>query len=275
MLSADYSGEFSHWNFSMRIKKWIDQGVPNDNINVSNPEPTSRCIWRGVDWCQQPSGSITNFKEYYRAEELQSPAVTLSSLSRLPPRSIAEFLINCFYTHAEANYCFVERNWLKTKLDLVYDSPSALTRRDVGIVCLIFGLLAIGTQYAYLEVLADGTNGFLGSQEIAPGSFSEDAVGILFYQQASRLLSDVITVSSLECVQACLLMGIYTLPIDASGLAYIYLSLALKLAIQNGMHRKYSGADLDATTCETRNRIWWTIYTIEKYAGTDYYPRGE
>lgn len=38
MLSADYSGEFSHWNFSMRIKKWIDQGVPNDNINVSNPE---------------------------------------------------------------------------------------------------------------------------------------------------------------------------------------------------------------------------------------------
>lgn len=137
---------------------------------------------------------------------------------------------------------------------------------------MVFGLLAVGTQYAYLETLADGTNGLAGSQETAPGSFSEDAVGILFYQQASRLLSDVITVSSLECVQACLLMGIYTLPIDASGLSYIYLSLALKLAIQNGMHRKYSGADLDAATCETRNRVWWTIYTIEKYAVTDYYP---
>lgn len=25
---ADYSGEFSHWNFSMRIKNWIDQSGP-------------------------------------------------------------------------------------------------------------------------------------------------------------------------------------------------------------------------------------------------------
>lgn len=185
-------------------------------------------------------------------------------MSQLPPRAIAEFLINCFYTHAEANYCFVERSWLSTKLDQVYNDPSTLTRRDVGLVCMIFTLLAIGTQYAYLEMLAEGAGGIAGSQQ-GPGSFSEDAVGILFYQQASRLLSDVITVSSLECVQACLLMGIYTLPIDASGLSYIYLSLALKLAIQNGMHRKYSGTDLDLVTCETRNRVWWTIYTIEKY----------
>ncbi|KAK2608861.1 hypothetical protein QQS21_002574 [Conoideocrella luteorostrata] len=244
-----YSGEFSHWNFSMRIKKWIDQGVPNDSLN-------------------QPAGSVTNFKEYYRAEELQSPAATLSSLSRLPPRSIAEFLINCFFTHAEANYCFVERRWLNNKLDLVYDRPSSVTRRNVGVVCTIFGLLAIGTQYAYLETLAHGTAGRFGNdRDPMSGTFSEDAIGVVFYQQASQLLSDVITVSSLECVQACLLMGIYTLPIDASGLSYVYLNLALKLAIQNGMHRNYSGSGLDAATCETKNRVWWTIYTIEKRIG--------
>lgn len=30
----DYSGEFSHWNFSMRIKAWIEQRVADQGRNV-------------------------------------------------------------------------------------------------------------------------------------------------------------------------------------------------------------------------------------------------
>lgn len=127
---------------------------------------------------------------------------------------------------------------------------------------MIFAILAIGTQYAYLECIAEG-----GSAPVRDDSkqFSEDAVGIQFYRKAAHLLPEVIMASSLESVQACLLMGIYTLPVDASGLAYIYLNLALKLAIQNGMHRKHPANDIDARIRETRNRVWWALYTIEQY----------
>lgn len=31
---VDYSGEFSHWNFSMRIKQWIEQCVPDHGRSV-------------------------------------------------------------------------------------------------------------------------------------------------------------------------------------------------------------------------------------------------
>ncbi|PTB69428.1 N-terminal binuclear Zn cluster-containing protein [Trichoderma citrinoviride] len=222
-----YSGEFSHWNFSMRIKKWIDQSVPNDSSNY-------------------PSKSATTFKEYYRAEELQSHSDAMGLLSLLPPRPIADFLVYSFFKHAQTNYFFVEQNWLRAKLDLAYENAAAFTRRDVGVS------------------LVDGVE---NPTEKGSDAFTEDAVGVLFYQQAARLLSDVITVSSLECVQACLLLGIYTLPVDASGLAYIYLNLALKLAIQNGMHRKYTVENRDADVVETRNRVWWTVYTIEKRVG--------
>jgi hypothetical protein len=132
----------------------------------------------------------------------------------------------------------------------------------VGVIGILFAILAIGTQFAYLESLVDGAE---NPTEKGSDAFSEDAVGILFYQQACRLLPDVMTASSLESVQACLLLGIYTLPVDASGLAYIYLNLALKLAIQNGMHRKYPVENRDAHIVETRNRVWWSVYTIEKY----------
>lgn len=127
---------------------------------------------------------------------------------------------------------------------------------------MIWIILAIGTQYAYLDS-RPGRNDITKSIT-EPSPFSEDAIGVMFYQQACKLVPDVITVSSLESVQAILLIGIYTLPLDASGLSYIYLNLAVKLAIQNGMHRRYPAENLDPFIRETRNRVWWTAYTTEK-----------
>jgi hypothetical protein len=193
-----------------------------------------------------------------------SPSTLISvSLSSLPPRYIAEFLVEAFFKHAETNYFYVERTWFADKLDTIYNSPASLSSRDVGTVCMVLILFAIGTQYAYLDSPVE--HGARRSVAGESGAFSEDHVGIMFYQQACRLVPDVITVASLESVQACLLIGIYTLPLDASGLSYTYLNLALKLAIQNGMHRKWTGEGLDPIVRETRNRVWWTVYTTEKY----------
>lgn len=225
----------------MRIKQWIEQCVPGNE--------------RGDD------PSTLSFKEYYRAEELQPPSDAFACLNSLPPRYVADFLVEAFFKHAETNYFYVERGWLGEKLDVVYSKAASLTRRDVGTVCVILIVLAIGTQYAYLDSSPNNP----GHEPTGP--FSEDALGVMFYQQASKLLPDVITVSSLESVQACLLIGIYALPLDASGLSYIYLNLAVKLAIQNGMHRKYPGEGLDPVIRETRNRVWWTAYTTERRVG--------
>jgi hypothetical protein len=152
------------------------------------------------------------------------------------------------------------------KLDTAYENASALTRRDVSTVCILFIVLAIGTQYAYLDSHSELSHSRHKNLEAGQSRFTEDSLGIMFYQQACRLVPDVITIASLESVQACLLIGLYTLPLDASGLSYIYLNLAVKLAIQNGMHRRSNGEGLSLVVRETRNRVWWTAYTTEKYA---------
>lgn len=151
------------------------------------------------------------------------------------------------------------------KLDVIYSNASSLSRRDVGTVCMMFIILAIGAQYAYLDAQVEDSDGLAHGPPAQANPSSEDAIGIMFYQQACRLVPDVITISSLESVQACLLIGLYTLPLDASGLSYIYLNLAVRLGIQNGMHRRYEGLGLDPIVRETRNRVWWTAYTTEKY----------
>lgn len=97
------------------------------------------------------------FDEYHRPDELRSPAGSLVPLSSLPPRSITDFLIHCFFQHAEANYSFVDREWLCGQVDTVYDNPMSLSNGDICTLSMMFTTLAIGTQYAYLESIAEGS----------------------------------------------------------------------------------------------------------------------
>ena len=77
-------------------------------------------------------------------------------------------------------------------------------------------------------------------------------------------MPNVISLASIESVQAFLLLGVYTLLIDAAGLSITYLGIDVKMTIQNGIQRAY-GEGMDARTIELRNWIWWTTYTLEKY----------
>ena len=201
--------------------------------------------------------------EHWRATQLQSSASTVfATLQSLPPRHVVEFLVQIYFQYAQTNIYFIEEKWLREKVRNIHDSPLDIGSDDAGWICSVLMVLAIGTQFAHMESGPSGSVEDLAGNGDTP---SEQDVGVAFYHMACKLIPDVITIASLESVQACLLLAHYALPLDTQGLAYTYLGLAVKVAIQNGMHRKYSGKDFDARTVETRNRLWWTAYTLEKY----------
>ncbi|KAL4804331.1 fungal-specific transcription factor domain-containing protein [Aspergillus unguis] len=241
--STQYSGEFSYLNFSMKIRKKIDEWMKTESPEASTEtEP---------------------FEERWRATQLQSGAVVSASVTCLPPRFVADFLVQMFFKYAQTNNFYVEEDWLKDKLNTCYTNPGSLSCNDAGAVCSILMVLAIGTQFAHMES-ATPVNRLNSNPASDDHGFSEDEVGLTFYQFASRLLPDIIASASIRSVQACLLIGTYLLPLDTSGLCYTYFGLALKMAIQNGMHRRYSGEGLPPHVIEIRNRVFWTAYTIEK-----------
>lgn len=150
------------------------------------------------------------------------------------------------------------------KLESIYYQTSNVSSDDSPAWCILLMLLAIGTQFADLDS-ADN----IATTEPPEASSGHDVtagddIGSTLYRFAVQLIPDVITIASIESVQAVLLLGVYTLPLDAAGLSYTYLGLAIKMAIQNGIHRKYSGAGLNLRVVEMRNRLWWTVYTLEK-----------
>ncbi|KAJ5671905.1 hypothetical protein N7507_001032 [Penicillium longicatenatum] len=243
--TAQYSGEFSYLNFSMKIRKKIDEWM-----KTAAPDASSE---------------VEPFEDRWRATQLQSgSSLVSSSITCLPPRYVAEFLVQIFFKYAQTNNFYVEEDWLCQKLNICYTNPSSLSSDDAGAVCAILMVLAVGTQFAHMESPTPVNCLPVDSAANQDHHFSEDEVGLTFYQFASKLLPDIIATASVRSVQACLLIGTYLLPLDTSGLCYTYFGLALKLAIQNGMHRRYHGEGLSSRMIETRNRVFWTAYTIEK-----------
>ncbi|KAL5342781.1 fungal-specific transcription factor domain-containing protein [Aspergillus crustosus] len=243
--TTQYSGEFSYLNFSMKIRKKIDEWMKSETPEASTEtEP---------------------FEDRWRATQLQSGSANVSaSVTCLPPRFVADFLVQMFFKYAQTNNFYVSEGWLKDKLTICYTNPESLSCNDAGAVCSILMVLAIGTQFAHMEsaIPVNRVSSHLSDTE--DHGFSEDEVGLTFYQFASKLLPDIIATASIRSVQACLLIGTYLLPLDTSGLCYTYFGLALKMAIQNGMHRRYFGEGLPPHVIEIRNRVFWTAYTIEK-----------
>ncbi|KAJ5327965.1 hypothetical protein N7452_008355 [Penicillium brevicompactum] len=243
--TTQYSGEFSYLNFTMKIRKKIDEWM-----KTAAPDATSE---------------VEPFEERWRSTQLQSasPAVS-ASITCLPPRYVADFLVQIFFKYAQTNNFYIEEDWLVEKLSVCYTDPDSLSFDDAGAVCCILMVLAVGTQFAHMESSTPMNRLPSGTTANQDHHFSEDEVGLTFYQFASKLLPDIIATASVRSVQACLLIGTYLLPLDTSGLCYTYFGLALKLAIQNGMHRRYHGEGLSPRMIEVRNRVFWTSFTIEK-----------
>lgn len=208
--------------------------------------------------------------EYWRATQLQSPkSLVQSVLSCLPPRTVTNFLVQVYFQFAQVNCFYTEKAWLWKRLNFLYETPGRVTSEDSAWVCSVLMVLAIGTQFAHMAAGPPGDSPSEAEEheDVKVPTLSDDSdsdVGVTFYQMATKLIPDIITIASMESVQACLLLAHYALPLDTHGLAYTYLGLGIKMAIQNGMHRRYVGTDLDAWTVETRNRLWWTAYTVER-----------
>ncbi|KAH7082647.1 hypothetical protein BKA63DRAFT_486109 [Paraphoma chrysanthemicola] len=243
--TVHYSGEFSHWNFSMHIKRNID------NLMAKSPGKESESVKQVPDFIRvgEPDPGSTSI---------------LDIVALLPPQPLSSFLVNIFFKHATSNYYYVDRNWVTMLLETLHTHPNSLSSKDVTAACVVLMVLAVATQYVHLESPKRDTRaGGQGSGSLnAPANWESD-IGSAFYRQVARSLSDVIHAGTMLSVQVFLLMGLYSLPIDASGLGYIYLNLAIKVAIQNGMHRKLSRGYSDETTKEIRRCIWWTAYCME------------
>lgn len=146
----------------------------------------------------------------------------------------------------------------------------------------MFMVFAIGSQFAEVEMPGTENDMIIHGREASlpvPEGHPVDAAldlsrltvpkpsqspGWRFYEISRRLLPDVVISSSMTSVQVCILQGIFLPSTESRDAGYNLLGLALRMAVNMGMHRS-SGADvLHPHVRELRNRLWWSVYVAER-----------
>ncbi|KAL2132345.1 hypothetical protein VTI74DRAFT_3916 [Chaetomium olivicolor] len=87
-------------------------------------------------------------------------------------------------------------------------------------------------------------------------------------QGAGSQLTDLMDHISISSVQACILLGSYYIYHGKPNLSFALLGATIKTAQALALHRQPVRGD--AESVEERKRVWWTIYTWDRFASVTY-----
>ena len=195
--------------------------------------------------------------------------------ARLPPRHMADPLIDRFFKQVHSIFWVFPRDQFMRKLDktyMFYDmdlyagaaTPHGWDERDRREVempnwmCCLFTVLSLGCS-------TDAN----GNEMLKPSDF---------FAYAKALSRNVVEDESLQSIQALLLMvffvggtrtdlqSLYLANTDLRSLGWIFLGDAIRMAQGHGLHRNDAALQYsDIVERETRRRLWWTLYEFERH----------
>jgi hypothetical protein len=195
-------------------------------------------------------------------------------LKILPPRDVIDFLVVTFFKYPATNYYYVHYAKFHTKLAAFFGtSRSDLVSSEwTEFACLLLMMMACASFYADLESETEGH--LTPTLHVANGRLNladpdiphqDDIPGLEFYQTSKKYLPRIISANSVTSVQIVTLMGQFLLGANARDESYSMFGLSLRMAINMGMHRSLNTRMLQAQDQELRNRLWWTVYVLERH----------
>lgn len=160
-------------------------------------------------------------------------------------------------TYGTDAFFYLDQARFIAEINVFYVNPASTLRLDATFVCLAHAAFALGSQWASL-VMPEDTSPELSPQDGDPGR--------IFYQQALGLIPDIIEHNSLSAIQAVFVVGVYLLPASAISSSYVYLGLGLRKALALHLHLESDELDISDVERELRRRVWWAIYSLERFA---------
>ena len=177
------------------------------------------------------------------------------ALAAFPNRHDADSLLDNLFLYAEANYYYFDEKYLRARIQRFYDSQLQANADDLDFIALALVSFALGSQFTQLHGVS------LQVADAPP--LTEPLPGARFMYHAERIIPSVVTSCSADSLQCCLLMAICLLPTAGPKASYVYLGVALKIAISLGLHRAEREPGKRSAN-ETLRRVFWTAYVIER-----------
>ncbi|KAG8355367.1 hypothetical protein FVEN_g6752 [Fusarium venenatum] len=185
--------------------------------------------------------------------------IVVESASVFPTFNTASSLVSIFFEFGQMNYFYVDELMFRSSIEQFYKAPCTLNAQDAPWVCTALMVFAIGAQFSHLQGGEHSPKETTQEHHI----WLDDALALMFFRQASKLVPDVLAISSLESVQALLLMGFYLLPLEHCNLAATYFSIGLRIATDCCLEAD-DNTSITAREIEVRRRVWCTAFILER-----------
>ncbi|KAG0259367.1 hypothetical protein BG011_002675 [Mortierella polycephala] len=168
----------------------------------------------------------------------------LESAMPMPPRDLAEHLIECFFNYVHPNMPVLHKPTFMRQ----YRNPDPL-KKPSGV--LLHAMFAIASRFSnHPEIIGRD-----------PENFGDE-----YFERAKRLVDLEYELPRQSSIQALLLMVIYRFTSAKSGgRVWVMLGMAIRMAQDLGMHRNSARWHLPPLETEIRKRLWWACYIMDRW----------
>ncbi|KAL2847755.1 fungal-specific transcription factor domain-containing protein [Aspergillus pseudoustus] len=166
----------------------------------------------------------------------------------LPPLEVAKRLYCAQHAYIGTIFAFLSDRAFYRRLELVYArNPDRNNRDECLIYCQVLLVFAFGQMYSINQWVSH-----------------EGPPGFEYFKHALTFLPNMFEDGSILFVEVLGYVAYFMQTINRRDTAYVYIGIALRMAISLGLHQEVSDPEMDNEAREHRRRVWWSTYSMER-----------
>lgn len=198
-----------------------------------------------------PGGDVFSKPQAFRQDHAQRQTVSSILGFSLPPVDIMRALLEEYFDSVHWFSLVIYEPKLRIKFESLQDGQAYPSQKPFLI--LLTTMLGMASWYRSHKSSIDAIH--------PDEDWRKWALSLM--QSAGSQLTEVMDQCSIASVQTCILLGSYYVYHGKPNLSFALLGATIKAAQALGLHRQPPRGDSHST--EERKRVWWTIYTWDRY----------
>ncbi|KAJ5261029.1 hypothetical protein N7478_011624 [Penicillium angulare] len=170
------------------------------------------------------------------------------ALPQLPPVQFAKRLFWVQYAYIGTIFSLIHPAQFEERLEYVYHQPHDFSHRETCLIyCQVLLVMAFGLMYSVNQWSGD-----------------DGPPGFKYFKHALRFLPDIHEEGSIFFVEVLCYVAYYMQNLNRRDAAFLYIGLALRMAISLGLHQEVSNPDISEAGRNRRRRAWWSVYSLDR-----------